>query len=44
MIPDLPDPFSYPEYDDCKTLADKVNIPVRQVWEAASALPQTLRQ
>ncbi len=31
-----------PEYDDCKTLADKLGLPARQVWEAAAAAGQRL--
>ena len=31
-----------PEYDDCKTLADKLHLPARQVWEAAATAAQQL--
>jgi pyridinium-3,5-bisthiocarboxylic acid mononucleotide nickel chelatase len=31
-----------PEYDDCKTLADQLHLPARQIWEAATAAAQQL--
>jgi pyridinium-3,5-bisthiocarboxylic acid mononucleotide nickel chelatase len=31
-----------PEYDDCKTLADKHKLPTRQIWESATVAAQQL--
>lgn len=31
-----------PEYDDCKALADKHQLPARQVWESATVAAQAL--
>lgn len=31
-----------PEYDDCKTLADKLHLPARLIWEAAATAAQQL--
>jgi pyridinium-3,5-bisthiocarboxylic acid mononucleotide nickel chelatase len=31
-----------PEYDDCKTLADQLHLPARQIWESAVVAAQQL--
>jgi uncharacterized protein (DUF111 family) len=31
-----------PEYDDCKALADKTHLPLRQIWESAATAAQQL--